>query len=177
MITGGEATLKSVLTGLGHDPDSPRLRWMVLTWDLAKIEGTSNKFYRFHLTQDALLTTYGKRAPAAFTFRGSRPMQIGTLTSTSGDPLARAVRTTAEKLKEGYVLVCRPLAVDCSVFAGPDVTEPRDLLGEVTRKTKAGTGVLDTVNQARSDARATHISADVSWGYAGLAPDDLWFGR
>lgn len=184
MITGGEATLKDMLTAQGLDPDAPHLRWMVMTWDLAKIGDGSNKFYRFLMTQDALLTTYGKRNPGAFAFRNSKPMQIGNLTSTTGDPIAKAVKTTSQKLREGYVLVCRPLAVNCSVFAGAamtdgsSVTKPRDLLGEIARKSKLGIGILDTVNQSRSDAERTHMNRELAWmGLAGVPPDDVWAGR
>ena len=182
MVIGGEATLKDLLVADDLDPALPRLLWMVLTWDLAKLDEGRNDFYRVHLTQDALLATGGKRTPVAFNVRTGKPGKVEDFTSTAGDPLSRAVGATAELIMEGYGMVCLPLAVDCSGFAdrtlanGNDLQQPRQLLDQIAKSTDLGLEILRYINDERREAIRSHIDEDWESSFPGTDPVDLFMG-
>ena len=182
MVIGGEATLKDLLVADDLDPALPRLRWMVLTWDLAKLDEGRNDFYRVHLTQDALLATSGKRTPAVFAVRTGKPGKVADFVAKAGDPLARAVGATTELTMEGFHMVCLPLAVDCSKFAdrtlanGNDLQQPRQLLDQIAKSTDLGLEVLRHINDVRREAIRTHIDEDWEDSFPEADPVDLFTG-
>ena len=55
------ATLAEVIGGAGEP-----LRWMVLTWDTAGIEGSTSQYNRFYLADDSFLASSGRRSPKVF---------------------------------------------------------------------------------------------------------------
>ena len=170
-------TLEELLRTDGLPVDDPALQWMILTWDIALIKGTSNEYCRFLLAGDALLTLYGRRTRSTFSPIASVPGTIGRLTVGEDDSLHEVLTNTAESIGiGGYAMVCNPLAVDCTFFSGATAC-PAGLLQAIADESSLGIRVLDHVNAARAEAQATHLDAGALVAFLDRTAEELWIGR
>lgn len=174
-MTRGAATLEDLLAGDGQRMTTPAMRWMLLTWDLACIDGKSDKYYRFLLVDTASLSLYGRRSPAAFATSAPSRGTVGKIALIHNAPLAAAMTKTREKSEGGYAMICAPLAVNCAAFAS-EVQAPGDLLMAVKDGDALGTRVLAHVNTARADAFGTHLAPGTNFTFPGHSARALWAG-
>ena len=167
------ATLAEVIGGAGEP-----LRWMVLTWDTAGIEGSTSQYNRFYLADDSFLASSGRRSPKVF---AAIPKPLaGAYAGSSlrtGGAVEAALQLTDLRISLGNHLVCRPLAVDCSAFAGGDATDAGDLLQQLEEKTDLGFALLSYLNAARLRARETHLDPGWAEHFPGYDPEALWTGQ
>lgn len=160
------ATLWELLDADGLDLAPRPLEWMVLTWDLAKIGGNWNRFFRLFLTVDGGLTCHSNRSADYFSTVSPKLGDVEELSGAEDHPMDHVTSATEAMLEEGYHWLCRPLAVDCSVYAD-QVERPHELLVAMMRSTSPpprsslGSEVLRTVNATRDGHVGTHL--DVDW--------------
>lgn len=176
-------TLYDLLAPSKIDYLAQRLEWMILTWDLAEARGRGNHYYRLLMTDDSYLAITGYRSPQVFA--DTKP-NSGTHVAWSLDSdhaLQEAMDLTTSKLDDGFTMVCRPLAVNCSTFEGARSTSggtPRDagsLLGELSKRTTLGLRTLGHVNAARAAAQPTHLAPDWRETTDHTDATRLWEGR
>lgn len=175
-------TLHDLLGGLTLEL-SDRLEWMVLTWDLACIRGGSNDYYRLLMTDACLISAGGVRTPQVFATSAPQLGQRDALLFYSDDNLQESLRLTEARERDGYGLVCRPLAVDCSTFSGRRTSTgrtPRDagsLLRELSNLSVLSLQVLAHINAARAAARDAYLAPgwQETTGHTDAAR--LWEGR
>lgn len=177
-----QTTLFDLLDASGVDYVGQRLQWMVLTWDLSGTRGQANRYWRALMTDDNYLAATGYRSPRVFADNKPNTGSYVALSLGSGAALQAAMDLTEVQLADGFTMLCRPLAVDCSIFEGARSTgggtlsDAGSLLGELIRRTTLGLRVLAHVNAARAAARTTHLAPD--WRATGCTDSDrLWEGR
>lgn len=171
---------------LTHDFDitHPCLRWMVLTWDQAFIDAAgANMVFRTFLTYQGLLLVRSRRTRSKFTT--TIPVLGGISVAphqVKKDWLARAAEATNDGIRQGHHLVCRPLAVDCSAFAGRRTYEgeaiesPAQLLQELVEMMQIGGELLSHINTVRAGALITHLDPDWAEHFPRHTAEDLWAG-
>ena len=169
-------------TGMGHPAE--RVQWLLITWDLAVIRGSADKYYRFFLTDDCLLITNGVRSEKVFA--DEKPLRGRMAFSRFNDDraLEGALTMTASKLSGEYSMVCRPLAVDCSDWDGEftastwrKIRDAGHLLHELFNKTPTGFQLLSHINVTRELALRTHLAPDWERNFDILEPNGLWSGN
>ena len=179
-----DPALSALLHGSSTTEADDRLRWMVITWDLASSKPGNKTYVRIFLTDDSFLGVYGVRTPDTFS---SVDPSLGTVNETrfcTSQALEHALdHSQVEENVGGVRLLCRPLAVDLSRFAEPDVVEEepwRDagaLLSHMESGTRKGSAALAAINEARAEAIDTHLAED--WTELFTRTDQLkfWTGR
>lgn len=174
--------LENLLGAEGLDLCPTPMQWMVLTWDVAAVNATTNLFLRVFLTRHSTVLAGGTLSPRHFDDLNPVLGDDVRLMREGVDPLLCAETATDRALSSGYQLLCRPLAVDCSALAGTILAdgsgfaEPAGLLGCFGQKTMERTLLLRQLNDARAAAVDTHI-APGWWDAFGLERDVLWEGR
>lgn len=171
---------KLTLDGVTDAPE--RVRWLLMTWDLAKT-GDAQWYTRIFLTNHGYGTFNGPRSPKLFDRKDPSRGAAGSGSSRQ-DTLAalQAQEYTERKMGSGgYALVCCPLAIDLFHFAPriSDAYRPDAglLLMELKRKTELGLEVLAHVNTVRYDALETHLSPCWEKHFTHETTDLLWDGR
>ena len=172
-----ENSLDSLLGAAGVDLSPERMQWMVITWDLSQVTRINNDFFRVFLTVDTSLTVHGDITPSVFDARTPRIGTTGDYTGATGGSLEKALIYTDDALEDGYEMLCRPLAVDFSEFAGgPETGQPYEMLFAMSVGSAEGRRVLGRINAARQKAFATHASPEAHRNRFRDA-DKLWLGR
>lgn len=177
-------TLADMLRAEGLDGIEERLRWMILTWDLAKIGGAANQYVRFFATTGTSLAYTARRTPKHFSRED--PLSGAAAASRFDDndrSLEIAINQTTTRLDQGYGLVCRPLAIDCfdfthtTVIDGAPLRDAGQLVEQMAQNSDTGTEVLAYLNWARGEARRTHLAPDWQETTGYTDPVALWSGR
>ena len=176
------ATLTDLVRPTGMNRPAERVRWLLVTWDLAVDRGSANKYYRFFLTDDCLLITNGARSEKVFA--DGKPLRGRMAFSRFNDAQALndALTTTASKLSGEYAMVCRPLAVDCSDWDGEftrawkKISDAGHLVHELFNKTPTGIELLSHINNTRGLAMKTHLHPDWQGSFSHSDPRGLWAG-
>lgn len=176
--------LGELLESRGMDVTGSRLAWAVFTWDQAFIDAAgANSYARYFLTHDGLLIAYGQRTRTKFTTATPVLGEIALAPhQVKKDWLTRAAAATNDGIRQGQYLVCRPLAVDCSPFAGrrtyegATVETPAQLLQELVEMMQLGGELLVHLNAARAGARTTHLAPDWAERFPAHTAEALWDG-
>lgn len=177
-VAGSSSALDALLGFAGVDLTPERMQWMVLTWDLSLVNQANSDFYRVFLTLDAALTVTGTRTTDVF---GTITPKVGTVEdfviAPPSDPLETALIRTDDAIEDGHEMLCRPLAVDCSTFAGGFETgQPYEMLSAMSFGSRQGRRVLGHINAARRTAFSTHVSPEAHRNRFRDA-EELWLGR
>lgn len=175
MTPAPEASLADLLHAEGLIPGAENLRWMVLTWDLARF-GAENKFYRLFCSLDTALGVAGHRAPGVFDAFSPVLGRAGMVVPFDDSPLQWAHRITEQRINEGYVPVCRPLAVDCSPLRPDHFDHPGQLLPGLQAGTESGMALLGHINAVRATAAETHVHPDAAQVAGRRTLGQLWAG-
>ena len=159
-------SLSGQLAAAGMHDAEERLRWMILTWDLA-LPGEAEQFARVFLSDDNYTTFTVPRSERLFARRSPHLGKLGT-TSSYGNPHAAemAEEFTDTLIAAGWAPVCVPLAVDVygvgrtlrdSTLAAPGAGHLVNLL---QAGAPMGLEALAHINTVRYDALETHLDED-----------------
>lgn len=177
-----DATLNDLMWSEDLDTLDDRNQWMLMTWDMVKISAESRITTRVFLSLTETVITASYHEPDTYLITEPRPGKTFGR-ATSGDfPLRLASRTTEESAAQGFTILCRPLAVDCSPLAGQIVSDGRliESTGHLVRGIASGsaTGIeaLRAVNRARSHALSTHLNPEWRNRIASGSEYELWNG-
>ena len=178
MTMASDETLREYLTrtrtgGL----ETPRMQWMIITWDLARIDEDTDDHCRMLLGLDGFVSLTGPRSPA--NFQGGREPITGSVVKFAGadnDSLLEAAQETELALGEDFRRVCRPLAVDCSAFDVAGDT-PTDLLEGFYDESRGSRLLLQYLNSVRARAMDSHLDPDWAQHFPGHIDRELWEGR
>lgn len=188
-------TLAEMMAADGMADVDQRLRWMVLTWDLAKINADEDKFFRAIISTDWYVSISGGRTNSAFATTATDVYPtLGRRTGfgqRSESALQNAVTATEVTVKDGFKMLCRPLSVNLERFDGEplltgftalakgasgrtEALDASDLVADLRAGGPTGREVLAEINRVRAAARATHLDPHWRQNFPGADELALW---